>query len=216
MNVLAGSAAVESAANGSGSKGVAAVPVLMAGSAAEFLELNATDATGFSPGDLVAVDVDYAGQLGYVGAGVSAAYVKSAASVQSDADYVRRVSFNVGRVRAVTSNGLQLAAPLLAGAPTAGMQVQQLSGFVDREGGTFFQEWSALFVITGEQGDRVFFHYPRLQTMAGAAETATAMTHPLSEMLLDASFRALPVVDSNDGERVLCFRTYVPGQSAEI
>ncbi len=217
MNVLAGSALVESAANGSGSKAAAAVSVAAAGgSAADFLQLNAADTTGFSVGDMVAVDVDYTGQVGFVGSGVSAAFLKSSASVQNDADYVRRVTFNVARVRAVTSNGLQLASPLLAGAPGAGMRAQRISGFVDREGGTFFQEWSALFVAIGEQGDRVFFHYPRLQWMASAGESASVLAHPISELLLDASFRALPVVDSNDGERVFSFRTYVPGANAAI
>ena len=69
---------------------------------------------------------------------------------------------------------LQLGAPLLAGAPAAGMQVSRLVGFVDREGGGFFQEWSGLFVMDGEQGDRVIYHYPRLQAMQGSAETVEA------------------------------------------
>jgi hypothetical protein len=47
---------------------------------------------------------------------------------------------------------------------------------VDREGGSFYQEWSALFVMQGSQGERIFFHYPRLQTMAGAEEAAIPLT----------------------------------------
>jgi hypothetical protein len=43
---------------------------------------------------------------------------------------------------------------------------------VDREGGSFYQEWSALFVMEGSQGERIFFHYPRLQTVASAQEAA--------------------------------------------
>ena len=70
---------------------------------------------------------------------------------------------------------LQLGAALLAGVPTAGMQVSRLMGFCDREGGRFFQEWSGLFVAEGEQGDRVMYHYPRLQAMQGAAESASAL-----------------------------------------
>ena len=31
-------------------------------------------------------------------------------------------------------------------------------GFCDREGGNFFPEWSGVFVMDGEQGDRVIFH----------------------------------------------------------
>ena len=40
-------------------------------------------------------------------------------------------------------------------------------GFCDREGSSFFQEWSALFVGEGQQGERVLWHYPRLQAMGG-------------------------------------------------
>lgn len=199
-------------ANGSGSKGVAPVN-LAAGSSATFLALAPSDAAGFTAGSLVTVDVDYAGQTGYVGSGVYAACVQSAAAVNSDPDYVRRVSFNVARVASVATgatSGLLLAQPLIAGIPANGMRVQPICGFVDREGGSFFQEWSALFLIEGQQGERIFFHYPRLQSAAGSAESATAMTAPLERIALSASFRALPVTDANDGAPVVCFRSFLP------
>lgn len=206
MNLLV--TAAGAAANGSG--GVAAAPVaLAAGSTATSLNVGAA-ASQFSVGDLVAVDVDYTGQVGFVGSGVSAAYVSSAASVGSDVNYVRRVSLNVGRVVAIASGSLQLGGPLLAGAPAAGMQVSQLVGFVDREGGGFFQEWSGLFVMDGEQGDRVLYYYPRLQAMQGAAEALEVVVAPLERVKLAGAFRALPVKDANDGETVLCFRSYLP------
>jgi hypothetical protein len=196
-------------ANGSGSKGVAPVN-LATGSTATFLALAASYAAGFAAGSLVTVDLDYAAQTGYVGSGVCAAYVTSATAVNSDPDYIRRVSFNVARVASSSSTGLQLAQPLIAGVPAAGMRVQPISGFVDREGGSFFQEWSALFVIDGEQGERILFHYPRLQSMAGPAESATALIPPLERIALSAAFRALPVTDANDGEQVVCFRSFLP------
>ncbi len=220
MNVLAagngGSGAPAGAGLGSGSKGAPATALASVGSTSNFLELSAADLSKFNAGCVVAVDVDYLGQTGFVGAGISAAYVTAAANVQSDPDYIRRVTLNVGRVAAVTSNGLQLAAPLIAGVPTVGMKVQQVSAFVDREGGTFFQEWSALFAMVGEQGDLVLYHYPRLQAMAGSAESEAKVAEPIRQMLLHAQFRALPVVDANDGERVYCFRTYVPSVNALI
>ena len=200
-------------ANGSGSKGVTPVN-LATGSTATFLALAASDAAGFSAGSLVTVDVDYAAQTGYVGSGVYAAYVTSASAVNSDPDYIRRVSFNVARVASVastgTATGLQLAQPLIAGVPAAAMRVQPISGFVDREGGSFFQEWSALFLIDGDQGERILFHYPRLQSMAGPAESASALAAPIERIALSASFRALPVTDANDGEQVVCFRSFLP------
>jgi hypothetical protein len=198
-----------STANGSGAKGTAAVSV-QAGSTTTSVALNAGDTTQFSAGCMVAVDIDYAGQTGFVGSGVSAAYVRSATAVNNDPDYIRRVTFNVARVSAVNASGLQLAQPLLAGTPTNSMKVQPILGFVDREGGSFFQEWSALFVMPGEQGERLIFHYPRLQAMQGPAESMDTLVSPLERVTLNANFRALPVADSNDGEQVVCFRSFLP------
>jgi hypothetical protein len=207
MNLLASAAGA--AANGSGSKGLAAVS-LTAGSTSTSLNLASTSLAGFTAGQRVVVDADYAGQTGYVGAGVSGAYVQTAVSVQNDPDYVRRVSFNVALVDAVTATGLTHAQPLLAGAPAAGMKVQAIEGFVDREGGSFFQEWSALLVMPGEQGERILYHYPRLQPTGGAQENTETLIGPIEWVTLGASFRALPVIDANDGEQVLCFRSFLP------
>jgi hypothetical protein len=198
------------AANGSGGVAAAAVP-LTAGSTATSLNVGATAAAQFHVGDLVAVDVDYVAQIGFVGSGVSAAYVSSPASVGGDINFVRRVSLNIGRVVGIAAGVLQLGGALLAGAPAAGMQVSPLVGFVDREGGGFFQEWSGLFVMDGEQGDRMIYHYPRLQAMQGSAETVETLAGPLERVKLAGAFRALPVKDANDGETVLCFRSYLPG-----
>ncbi len=93
-----------SVANGSGGKGVPAVN-LAAGSTASFLAMTASDAAGFAAGALVTVDVDYARQTGFVGSGVSAACVSNAGSVNNDADYIRRVSFNVARVTSSNVDG---------------------------------------------------------------------------------------------------------------
>jgi hypothetical protein len=184
--------------------------VLDASTNASALNVGAAAAAGFAEGDVVAVDVDYAGATGYVGSGVSAAYVQSAAATGGDVNFVRRMTWNVGLVSSIANGVLQLAEPLLAGAP-AGMKVSKVVGFCDREGASFFQEWSALFVMDGEQGDRVVFHYPRLQPMQGSSETEQALAGPLHEVRLAAAFRALPVKDVNDGETVLCFRSYLPG-----
>jgi hypothetical protein len=208
MNLLV--TAAGSAANGSGGVAAAAVP-LGAGSTAAALNVGAAAAAGFSVGGLVAVDVDYAGQMGFVGSGASGAYVRQAWDVGGDVNFVRRVTLNVGRVVGIAGGVLKLGAALLAGAPVAGMQVSSLVGFVDREGGGFFQEWSGLFCVDGEQGDRVTYYYPRLQTMQGAAETAVPLAGSLERVRLAGAFRALPVRDANDGTSVVCFRSYFPG-----
>ncbi len=194
--------------------GVVVVPVVAASSSASFIALGTGQTAGFAAGQVVVVDVDYTGQTGFVGSGAAGSYVKQASVAVGDANYVRRVSLNVGRVTAVTANGLQLAQPLLAGIPVAGMQVQAVGGFVDREGGSFLQEWSALFVMAGEQGERVFFYYPRLQTMVGASEMLeaiqTAAGDSLASVALQGKFRAMPVTDAMDGQQVLCYRTFLP------
>jgi hypothetical protein len=211
MNVLA--APSTGSAIGSGAK---AIPSTALGVGSSATSLVMSGATTLQAGAIVSVDVDYLGQTGFVGTGVSAAYVNNATAVGSDVDYIRRVSFNVARVASVTANTLQLAQPLLAGAPTTGMNVQQVLGFVDREGGSFFQEWSAVFVLQGEQGDRLLFHYPRLQPTGYPSEGGHAISAPVESIGLQASFRALPVTDGNDSEQVLCYRTYLPGANTLV
>jgi hypothetical protein len=207
------------AANGSGGLAAAPVPLLTGtgpASTATSLNIGATAAAGFSVGSLVAVDADYSGQTGYLGAGISTAYVQSSAAVANDVNYIRRVTLNVGLVTAIAGGVLELANPLPAGVPAPGMQVSQLVGFCDREGASFFQEWSALFVLEAMQGDRILYHYPRLQAMQGSSESTSALAPPLESVRLAAAFRALPVRDANDGETVLCFRSYLPAAMRSI
>jgi hypothetical protein len=219
MNLLA--PAANAPANGSGGIAGSAVP-LNSGSTATFLSLAANQLASFSVGQMVVVDIDYSGQTGYVGSGISGAYVSSASVVNSDVNYIRRVSFNVARIISATSTGLQLAQPLIAGTPIAGMSVQSILGFVDREGSNFFQEWSGLFVIPGEQGDRILFHYPRLQISSGAGESVKLLTAPLDKVdtlgrvSQVAQFRGLPVTDASDGAQVVCFRSYIPAAATNL
>jgi hypothetical protein len=179
--------------------------------------LAAADASKFAAGSIIALDADYAGQTGFVGAPVAGAYVRQALT---DVDYIRRVTFNVGLVSQVNPAGLTLAEPLPGGAPPAGAKLQAVTGFVDREGGSFYQEWSALFVMQGSQGERIFFHYPRLQTMTGAEEAVTPLNGKRqggqSRVLLKGQFLALPVTDPLDGEQVLCYRSFLPAAKALV
>jgi hypothetical protein len=219
MNLLAATSGAPP--NGSGGAAAPAVAV-QSGSTPTFLNLAPGQPALFTAGQMVVVDVDYTGQTGYIGSGVSGAYVSTAPAAKLDVDYVRRVSFNVARVTQVTTAGLQLAQPLIAGAPASGMQVQAMVGFVDREGSNFFQEWSGLFVIPGEQGDRVFLHYPRLQIADSAGEVLEALTPPLEavpkllQLAQAANFRALPVTDGNDGTQAICFRSYIPASFTNL
>jgi hypothetical protein len=142
----------------------------------------------------------------------------------------------------------------LGGVPASGSAAQSVVAFVDREGGSFFQEWSALFVAEEESGGRVCFYYPRLspnpgsgssglswdsaqrlststgvakagkttgvpKSLRGASaafvrEEFEAIVQPLSAISLRASFLAFPYVDTNDGQTVLCYRSYFPAAMA--
>jgi hypothetical protein len=46
--------------------------------------------------------------------------------------------------------------------------------------------------------------------MQGSTEAEDALAVPLEKVRLAGAFRALPVKDANDGETVLCFRSYLP------
>jgi hypothetical protein len=214
MNLLApvnGAAAVADGAN--------AVPavIVQSGSTASTIQLDAADAAKFAPGSMIAIDSDYTGQTGYLGSPISGSYLRQPLT---DVDYIRRITFNVGLVLGVSSTSLLLAQPLPGGAPAPGTKLQAITGFVDREGGSFYHEWSALFVMQGSQGDRIFFHYPRLQSLAGAEEAGTPLDSKhkgvLARILLKGQFLALPVVDPLDGERVLCYRSFTPAAYALI
>ncbi len=256
MNVLATSpSAVPEPSGGTPIAGAA----VLAGSTASQIVFGTGAVNAFVPGNLIAVDVDYQQQIGYVGSGISAAYVSNPAAVNRDLNYVRRVTFNVGRVVEVTETSVILAQPLLAGAPAAGASAQVVAAFVDREGGSFFQEWSALFVAEPESGGRVCFYYPRLSPHPGAGQGGVSLksgagwkppksggmantnakantqgnstrgssqnflredfgeiAKPLTSVGLHASFIALPFTDTNDGQTVLCYRSYFPAAMAAV
>jgi hypothetical protein len=74
--------------------------------------------------------------------------------------------------------------------------------------------------MEGSQGERIFFHYPRLQTTTGAEEAAIPLSGKNqgghSRVLLKGQFLALPVTDPLDGEHVLCYRSFLPAAKALV
>ena len=204
-----------SAANANPSGGnAAAAEALQPGSTATVLQLATT--TAVQAGDMVVVDADYTGQTGYVGAGAPGSYVATAARL-IDAHFVRRISFNVARVLTVAAGVVTLATPLPAGIPTGAMKVSRCAGFVDCAGNAFLQEWSALFVCDGLQGDRLLLHYPRLQPAgASPSENRKLLAAGVERWRPAARFRALPVTDANTGAASVCFRSYLPAPSRTV
>lgn len=211
LNVLA----ADLTADPSGATPFAPVAIGIGSTATELL-LGAEALASFSAGDLIAVDVAYGGELGYVGTGVPGAFVRDAADIGGDPHFIRRITFNVARVGSKTATSLLLAQPLIAGAPPTGAQAQKICGFADREGGSFFQEWSAIFVLPEELGGRVLFYYPRLQPSVPAQEKIELVESPVRALALHAEFTALPWQDPLDDEAVACYRAYFPATSAAI
>lgn len=212
MNVLA--AATGEVPHPAGGQAIPAI-VLQPGSTSTELQLGVSNIAAFSIGDIVAVDLDYQGQTGYVGSGVAGAFVSNATAIGGDVDYIRRVTFNVARIAARGATSLALVQPLLGGVPPAGAAIQKVIAFLDREGGSFFQEWSALFVIPEDVGGRACFYYPRLQAAASAREKDT-VSDLLTSYALHAALVALPCIDPADGQQVLCYRSYFPAPSAQL
>jgi hypothetical protein len=74
--------------------------------------------------------------------------------------------------------------------------------------------------MQGSQGERIFFHYPRLQAVASAQETALPLDSKqkdgLERVLLKGQFLALPVTDPLDGERVVCYRSFLPATNTLV
>ena len=214
MNVLASDPNAD--AQASGGNAVAAIAVL-AGSTASVIVLGTGAVDSFKTGDMVAVDVDYQQQTGYVGDGIAAAYVNDPVDVNRDANYVRRVTFNVGRVAQKTATALVLAQPLLGGVPATGAGVQKVLGFVDREMGAFFQDWSGLFVMEEDSGGRLYLYYPRLSPVSVAHEEAEVeIADEIKALALKASFLAMGHRDENDGQVVICYRSYFPAAMAGV
>jgi len=210
MNVLASPRT--SQPQGSGGAAIPASYVLD-GSSDYRLLLDPAEMSKYQIGDLLAVDFDYAGSTGYIGSGAPAAYLATALDGATHKDYTRRVTFNLSRVESKSDNQLGLSQRLIASGQT-GMGVQKVVAFVDREGGSFFQEWSGLFVIPSETGGRICVYYPRLQPCQSNGEQSREWTAPFFNTMSHVSLRALPTTDANDGETVLCYRSYFPAEHA--
>jgi hypothetical protein len=183
---------------------------LQVGSTAQCLKLPAGVAGRFAAGDLVVVDDDFQQQSGYVGLGNSGGYVSSESEIRPGVDYVRRVSSNLARIAAISGDDLLLETPLPAGDPPLTASVQNVIAIVEREGGVFRQEWSALFVEGTVTGGKVFYYYPRLQSVPPAMEHLAPIAGDYKALLLRAHLLALPTSDPQDGAAALWYRAYVP------
>ena len=186
------------------------------GSTATSIVLATGGGAQFQGGQFIAVDVDYTGQSGYVGSGIQASYVP--AGTVTDVDYIRRVTFNVGVVQSVSGDTLTLQQPLLGGAPLAGAKVQGVMGYASREGSSFIQSWSAVFVVDTADGAQLYYYYPQLsvggEKEEGKYNIENAGTAEVKGYAIQAEFNALAFDDPVDGETVVCYRGFFPAPGA--
>jgi hypothetical protein len=192
-----------------GGEAITATPILN-GSTATVLQIDPQVAAQLAIGDLVAVDLDYFQQHGYVGLGFPSAYVVAGNRAPLQTDFIRRVTFNLGKVATIAGGTVTLEHPLPAGDPPTSAGLQKVLGFTDREGGAFGQEWSALFFEETVSGGRVCYYYPRVQSLPQASEKKSPIFGDYQAMLLEAHLLALPATDPQDGVKALWYRTYIP------
>ena len=195
----------------------AAAVALGGGSTASSILLTTGGGAQFQVGDFIAVDVDYSGQAGYLGSGIQATF--ALAGSVTDPDYIRRVTLNVGVIQAINADTLTLEQPLLGGAPPAGAKAQVVTGFASREGSSFIQAWSAVFVVDTADGAQLYYYYPQL-SVASEREEATfevenAGTADVRGHALRAEFNALAFEDPVDGETVVCYRGFFPAPGSQ-
>jgi hypothetical protein len=189
MNVLASDPNAD--AQPSGGTAVVAAAVLPGSTATEVVVGVGTVDT-FEVGDVLAVDADYQQQTGYVGTGIAAAYVNDPADINRDANYVRRVTFNLGRVAEKTVNSLLLAQPLRGGR-------------IGRPCVFLLSAASPAVTVGSATAGQGFQREENLE-----------IAKPIGAMALRAAFVALPHTDENDAQLVLCYRSYFPSRSAAL
>ncbi len=146
MNVLADAAAWSAARlRGHGDSAVAAAERI---DARRELVLTPDQLANFNVGDIVAVDVGLHRRKRVMWARVRRRRICRHRSIpgRNRRFHPARDLQRGSRVAARRHPRCSLASPLIA-TPTTGMGVQKVMAFVDREGSSFFQEWSGLFVI---------------------------------------------------------------------
>lgn len=204
------------------------------------LYVPAGSGASFAAGSFIVCDQDYVNQSGYVGD--SGAWVFPGAV--NDVDYIRKTSDYAATVKAVVAStgspsqdALILTKPFVGGGcnPTPGgtvytqpelnpasrgAKVQAITGYANRNGGTYIKEWSGIFVKATEDGSQMLVYYPRLSpdTFAGLEEFTIDGITSMQEQGLKASMQCLAFDDPLDGETVTSYTAYFPstGELSDI
>lgn len=191
--------------------------------------LTVTSSTAISVsgnGEYIVADLDYlTSQTGIVGA----AGIPVQPGQVTDIDYIRKTSDFVSRVVSVTGNVLTLDQPFVGGgsglttaptSPPAGSNVQRISGWAVREGGTFISEWSALFVLDTIDSAQIAIYYPHVSISQfkdiNAWTLENAGTTDETGYDLDTTMEALAFDDPIDGETVVGYKSFYPRPNQNI
>lgn len=195
------------------------------------LTVTSASAISVSAGMYIVCDADYVtttyGTVGSAGIPIQQNAV-------TDIDYIRKTSDFVARVTGVNANVLTLDQPFVGGGssvtqlvpgyaqPPANSQVQVISGWAAREGGTFITEWSCLFIMDTIDAAQIACYYPHVSIAqfrdVGAWAIENVGTTDETGYELDCVMNALAFDDPIDGETVVGYKAFYPrpGQSIGI
>lgn len=194
------------------------------GTAATVTLSAAPSGVGISVGSYIVCDQDYTvGTYGIVGDAGTPVYQNAV----TDINYIRKNSDYVARVTAIQNDNrtCTLDQPFIGGgsgnpAPvgigsTSNPQykVQAIVGWAAREGGTFIQDWTGLFLLNTVDNAQIAVYYPHISISANKdITTAFAIenvgTTDLTAYQLEATFEALAYDDPLDGETVVGYKAY--------
>ena len=186
--------------------------------------LTVPSSSGFAVGDWIVCDIDYNtatyGIIGDVGTPVFQNAV-------TDVDYIRKTSDYVAKVANKTATTLVLDQPFAGGGssgnvvPQAGSKIQKIKGWTAREGGTYFAEWTALFLLDTIDGAQIAVYYPHVSVgqpkdIAANWAIENIGTTDLGGYELDASYVALAFDDPLDGETVVGYKGFYPRPNQSV
>jgi hypothetical protein len=178
-------------------------------------------------GEYIVADLDYSPtQFGIVGA----AGIPVQPNAVTDVDYIRKTSDFVSRCVGVLTNALTLDQPFIGGgsgltlpaptSPPAGSNVQKITGWAAREGGTYITEWSGLFVMDTIDAAQIAVYYPHVSIAQFKDLAAWAIenvgTTDETGYEIQCSLNALAFDDPIDGETVVGYKAYYPRPNQNI
>lgn len=225
INLLAATATGSSPVSG----GTATDPIAVSMVSYNALTPSVTVGTGsgalFAVGDYIVCDKDYDGtSYGLIGENGTNAFQ----GLITDTQYIRKTSDFVARIASISGDTLTLSKKFIGGGsgdptgntyPQAGSKIQKIKGWASREGGTYIQEWSALFLLDSIDGWQCAQYYPHvaIDSFKGVMPWAieNVGTTDLQGYELDCSMEGLAFDDPEDGQTIIGYRAFYPARKID-